>query len=207
MRPRQFAAVLLGATLLGVCYALFAWMQKPISYSPLGLGHASVASVANGPAKTSSLTSGQLEPAVIPDEVWDTSYFMSKIPSSLRIQTSREDDSLPMMASYVLTPTAIRQPSQISVSVGTLNNTILSEVSAVKLRLSQASVYSRKAEGVMYAPADALVFSRADSYETAIFWEHQGRYVAVVASGTATDQQRLDTDKSLAVIVKNWQWK
>lgn len=134
---------------------------------------------------------------------WQTPYFATKIPTNIRHKSTTETPNNPIKASYLLTSTDPRNIDQLAVTIGSLNNYSINEISAVGLRLSQPSNYTVATRS--YAPPGALVFTSTGNYETSIFWQHNDLYTAVVVSGSAADQANLE--QQLTDVVSNWQWQ
>ena len=134
---------------------------------------------------------------------WQTAYFTTQIPSFLRVRNSVENPTRPQLGQYLLANIITSKTDQVAITVGMLGNSTLAEQSSVRLRRAQTTTYQPASRS--YVPAGAFVFSRTDSYETAIIWQHDARYVAVVVSGTVDRQP--DLEQSLAAIVTNWQWQ
>ena len=158
-------------------------------------------------ASTSVVTYGAQDASVLGSQTtltdWQTAYFTTKIATSLRQLTSSETPDKPILGSYLLASTSLRNTDQVGVTIGNLNNYALDELSAVRLRAVQAGEYTKATRS--FAPAGALVFSRVSSYETSIFWQHGSMYAAVVVSGSSS--RRAELEQNLSDIVSNWQWK
>ena len=54
-------------------------------------------------------------------------------------------------------------------------------------------------------PAESVSFSAKEGYETAVFWRHDGRYAAVVVSGSSV--RKAELEQALQTVVVNWQWR
>ncbi|QQS20050.1 hypothetical protein IPL85_01160 [Candidatus Saccharibacteria bacterium] len=134
---------------------------------------------------------------------WKTEHFITRAPSSLRVVSSNEVAQGMTTGQYLLGSTLLRRDDQLGVTVGTLGTMQLEELSAIKLRRLQSDVYAVSTRP--FAPASALVFTKADTYETAVYWAQGSNYAAVVVSGSSV--HKADLESTLEAVVTNWQWK
>lgn len=160
----------------------------------------------HSPAQTSNVTPvAQTNEAVLGSETkltsWQTSYFSTSYPSNLRIITINEVAHGMTTGQYLLGSASLSQTDQVAVTVGTLDGLQLSDVSAVKFR-QQSNAYELVERS--YTPPNGLVFAKTNSYEVAMFWQHDGRYAAVVVSGL--ESRKASLEDALRSIVTNWQW-
>lgn len=132
---------------------------------------------------------------------WQTPYFLTKQPASLSVRSSSENPKGPVYGSYLLGGTSTMQSVQLAVTVAALGRNTLAEISGVKVRSTQPTIYAPDQRS--YVPTDALVFSRQDAYETAVFWSAGTKYVSVVVSGPV--QHKAELEQALQVVVSNWQ--
>lgn len=143
------------------------------------------------------------EAAKPPAELWQTKHFTSRLPVGMRLIHLNEASTVaPVIASYNLASQIKTQSDQVSVSIGRPEGSV-NELAAVKLRASQPVTYEPyRPEGL---PASARAFKRADMTEFSVFWQAEGRYAAVVASGSAV--RRLEVERALQTIIAEWQWR
>ncbi|MBC7582083.1 hypothetical protein H7097_04445 [Aeromicrobium sp.] len=170
--------------LTGVGFGLYSWWHSPAT-SSIDSGTQEVSNVLGSETSLKS---------------WQTSYFVTSMPSSLRIKTS--NDALES-GNYLLTSKTPRISDQIGVTVAKLGNNSLNELPAVKLRLNQPNIYAAVAN--TYAPAASYSFVNEATYETSVFWQEDGYYAAVVASGTSA--RRAELNVATRAIVSNWSWR
>jgi hypothetical protein len=169
---------------IGASAGAYAWWQSPAT-TDTDQGTQEVNSVLGS------------ETAVKP---WQTSYFSTSIPTTLRVKTSNDSATY---GSYLLTSISTHYSDQIGVTVAELGGNSLDEIPAVRLRLDKPDVYAPG--NLSYAPDGAYVFTDEDGYETSIFWQHGNQYAAVVASGTSA--RRAELGEALADVVSNWNWQ
>ncbi len=169
---------------------LYAWGQQPVE--------GRLVATTSRPDLSSSGQAAQSN-AVAADESWQTKHFSTIRPAGFDVRSSREDAS--GMASYLLYG-GTGQAKQLAVSLNQLAGP-LNEVSAVKLRQTQPEMY--KPVDLAYAPDGALAFTREADYELSLFWQREGRYVSVVASGSG--QQRAELANAMETVVRHWQWQ
>jgi hypothetical protein len=183
--------IILGGGLLGAIavilggYGFYEWSQRPV-----------VSTVNNQDLSGVLSANTVLEPL-------ETSLFTTKVPDYMHKKSSSESQKGPVIASYLLSNARQEFTDQTGITVGRLGSDALSEVSGVKLRLSQPEIYEQANLG--WVPEGAVVFSRKDEYEKSIFWKNNARYVSVVVSGLPARQAELD--QQLSAIVQNWQWR
>ena len=173
---------------LGIGAGLYHWWQSEASTSAVSYGPRS-----SGVALGSQTTL----------ETWQTTYFTTRVPTSLRKLSSSETPQSPLRAAYVFSGKGVHDSDQLAITIGSLSGGSLREISAIKLRLSQPDAYQQASRS--FAPSGAVVFTGMKSYETAIFWQHDDEYVAVVGSGLQSDAT--DMDQAVADITTNWQWR
>ncbi len=130
-------------------------------------------------------------------------YFTTQIPSTMRLKTSNESSSNPVRAGYLFTSTVSSPADQIAITVGTMGLNRLSEISGVKQRLNNPSTY--ETTEVPNAPEGAMSFKRTSDYETAVFWQEDDLYVALVVSGSPLRQAELD--QTVQSVLTNWSWR
>jgi hypothetical protein len=161
----------------------------------------------HSPAETKQFTAKTTTEEVLGSELtlndWNTQYFATRYPNDLRIITSNEVAHGLTSGQYLLGSTSLSRTDQLAVTVGNLGGLALEELPAIKLRLQKTDVY--QPVDVSFAPEGSLVFTSEDSYETAVFWRQDSRYVAVVVSGSAARQANLW--QQLEAVVTNWQWR
>ena len=135
---------------------------------------------------------------------WTSSYFKTRVPGNLQLRTNTENSNASIMGSYFWNDISSRQADQLAVTIGTLHNNSLSEISTAKLRLNDPTDYVVTHNN--FAPAGALGFIKnsGGDYETSLIWQNGSHYAVVVASGSSARKAELDQD--LANIVANWQW-
>jgi hypothetical protein len=174
--------------IIGCIYGIYSWWHGQSTTSAISYG-AAPSGVVLG-AQTSLIN-------------WQTPYFITRYPSSLRkISTAQTPDN-PVMASYVFTGTGSEDSDQLAITIGSLNGSPLSDISAIQLRKDEASEYTQSSRS--FAPSGAVVFDEIGNYETSIFWQHGDQYAAVVTSGLVSDSTDLEQD--LSDVVSNWQWQ
>lgn len=187
MTKKRWLSLVTFFVILGVGGGLYAWWHSQ--------------------ATTDVVSYGQTEGAVLGSETslveWQTAYFSTRVSGTLRQISSKETADSPIIGSYLFTSKESNDTSQLAITVGKLGAYSLDELSAVKLRLSEPSGYTKTTRA--YTPAGGIVFSGNPGYETAMFWQHNDDYVAVVVSGT-TDHGP-DLEQTLSDIVRNLQWK
>lgn len=134
---------------------------------------------------------------------WSTLYFTSAYPSNFRIRNTNEVTQGNRLGQYMLSSTSIDKTDQLAVTVAIMPEDKLADLSDIKVRLLQPDMYivTQKA----YAPSGALVISRVDGTETAVFMKQGNRYASVVVSGSSTRQQILE--QGLQTVVANWLWQ
>ncbi len=195
---RRKSQVGLGVSLSVVTAAavLYYWSQQPVEGKVFTTISQPTASVQ--PDRDESMKLAPSEQTM--PKAWQTKYFSSLRPAGLDVRSSQEDAS--GAASYVLYGGAVGQASQLAVSLYQLAGP-LSEVAAIKLRQSQPETY--KPLNLAYAQDSAIAFEREDDYELSLFWQHEGRYASVVASGSS--QQRMELNQLMKTVVTNWRWR
>lgn len=158
------------------------------------------------PAETKEFTAQQKTQGVLGSKTelaaWRTQYFSTSYPNTLRVITSNEVAQGITLGQYLLGTVALTDTDQLAVTVGTLDGMALDELPAVKLREHRSDMYQPAT--LSFAPAGAVTFTNKNGYETALFWQHDNYYSAVVASGSSARQAELDQE--LEAIVQNWQW-
>lgn len=162
----------------------------------------------HGPAQSATVTtSDQTEQGVLGSESkllpWQTEYFATRYPSNLRVLTSNEIAQGLTLGQYLLGSTSLEQTDQLAVTVGNLQGLRLAELPAIKLRQQQTGTYQATTRS--FTPSGGFVFSRSDTYETAVFWQEGGRYAAVVVSGSSVRQAELE--QSLQAVITDWEWR
>lgn len=132
---------------------------------------------------------------------FETPYFASRLPSTVRLLTRNEKAAPPILAQYLFSG---NESSSIQVGV-TVSEAFpsVSDIPAVKARLADPDGY-RLAER-LFAPEGSVVLEgRADQYETGIFWQDRSLALSVVVTGTRDQEATLED--LLATLVSNWQW-
>jgi hypothetical protein len=187
-RKRLMVSVaLLGGVGLGLL-GLNRWMNSPAATT--------TATLASSQAQGVLGSSAELQP-------FETAYFTTEIPASLRSKTSTENSRGAIMGSYLWGAIKPTLDDQVGVTIGKLGSSTLGELSAVKLRQNNTALYvAAPLEG---APAGALVYRRTDTYETAVFWQQNDRYASVVVSGQ--QQRAAELDQTVHAILGNWSWR
>jgi hypothetical protein len=133
---------------------------------------------------------------------WQTDQFTTQIPTWLHVASSTDDRSDPLSGTYILSG-GREKNGQIAISIAALGNNTLSETPAVRLRTNRPTEYTPI--NLAAAPDGAVTFSHSGNYETSVFWQHQGHYISVVASGSSDVQA--DVQTALDAILTNWQWQ
>lgn len=133
---------------------------------------------------------------------WQTDQFTTQIPTWLHLTSSTDSRNDPASGTYVLSG-GRDMNAQITITMAALGNNTLDESPAVHVRASQPTEYTRIT--LAAAPEGAQSFSHTGSYETSVFWQHQGHYIATVASGSSDIQA--DVQTALEAILTNWQWQ
>jgi hypothetical protein len=134
---------------------------------------------------------------------WRTLYFSTSHPDTLRVITSNEVAQGLTLGQYLLGSASLTNTDQLAVTVGNLDGLTLDELPAVKLRQQRSDIY--RPATVSFALPGVLGFSAKNGYEMAIFWQHEAKYAAVVASGSSARQAELA--QALESVVENWQWQ
>jgi hypothetical protein len=187
-KTKKWLLIGLFVIILGLVLGIYLWWHSAASTSSVTYGPSS-----NGVALGSETT-------LVP---WQTSFFTTKISTSLRKLTSTETPQNPIVGQYLFTGKGLHDSDQLAVSIGGLSGGSLREISAIKLRADQPNNY--KQSNRSFAPAGAIVFEARTGYETSVFWQHGSQYVAVVTSGLPSDSTDLDQDVS--DVMTNWQWR
>lgn len=181
----------LGATLAVVLVLLGGWLYR-WWHSP-----AESIVVSTGAQSSKVLSS---ENVLVP---WETSQFTSRYPSNLRIITSNEVAQGITVGQYLLGSTDLRVSDQLAVTVGKLEDLNLAELPAVKFRATHPESYEQTT--LSFTPPGGLAYSSVGAYEVAIFWQEDGRFAAVVASGSSVRQAELE--QQLESVIKEWRWR
>jgi hypothetical protein len=132
---------------------------------------------------------------------WQTASFTTQLPTWLRQVSATDSPSDPAAHSYVVNGGRDKD-AQIAVTIASLGNNSLNEIPAVRVRANHADEYQPTA--IAAAPDGAVAYQHVGSFETAVFWQYQGRYIAVVASGSTSQQSDIQT--ALASVLTDWQW-
>jgi hypothetical protein len=132
---------------------------------------------------------------------WQTGQFTTQMPSWLR-QTSASDSAHDSLAGSYVVSGGRNKDAQLAVTIASLGNNALSEIPAVSFRNNRPEEY--KPAAMPAAPDGALTFYRIGSYERSVFWQYRGHYIAVVASGSSSEQADIQT--ALDSVLSNWQW-
>lgn len=160
----------------------------------------------SGPAETQTSTAQSQYKVLGSDTTllsWQTKYFTARYPSNLRVIVSNEVAHGTTSGQYLLGSSSMKETDQLAVTVGELRHTRLSELPAIKLRQQNASAY--ELEERSYVPAGSFVFGAQEEYETAVFWENDGRYAAVVVSGSS--MRKAELEQALQAVVTEWSWR
>lgn len=184
---RRWLLLAVVVVFVGGLAGLYAWMQSPVTNHGV--------SVVPEP---SNVLGSQIQ--LVP---FDTDYFSTSIPSFLQRKTATESDSAPVSGQYLFKHVQINIGDQLGITTGLLNGSSLPEVSGVKVRQSEPERYEQVARTNM--PDGAIVFERKDQYETAIFWQENGRYASVVVSGGG--ERRAQLEEIVSSVINNWQWR
>lgn len=183
---RRWLAIATFLVVIGIGYAGIHWANQPTSTSQSHTGKTDAAVLGS---------SSDLKPFVSP-------YFSTQIPADMLQKTSNENPRAAIRASYLFTSSKTSPGDQAAISVGTMGLSQLSEISGVKQRLNDPDMYQPTT--IANAPQGAVAFTRSESYETAVFWQENNSYVAVVVSGSPLRQAELD--QTLQAILTNWSW-
>lgn len=180
--------IFVGILVVGVAIWAFIWWQSP--------------------AETKNFTSyEQTGKSVLGSEVtlvaWQTRNFTTSYPDNLRVITSNEVAHGNTSGQYLLGTASLKQTDQLAVTVGSLQGTMLNDLPAIRLRQQHTDTYQPTHQS--FLPDDSIAFSSTDDYEVAVFWQNEGRYAAVVASGSIVRQAELD--QALEAIITHWQWR
>jgi hypothetical protein len=135
-------------------------------------------------------------------EPFETAYFTTRKPSTLTLRESSDNSKGAIQGRFLLKSKDARFSDQAGITIGNLDGA-LNELSAVKLRLSQPENY--QPTSITSAPLGAIIFSSTREYETAVFWQKDGRYAAVAISGAPQREDELNN--TLSIILSNWQWR
>jgi hypothetical protein len=174
--------------IIGVGAGLYSWWQSPASTSQVDQGSQSVNAVLGSTTR--------LEP-------WQTSYFTTRYPATLRIRSTTEDSSRAIIGSYLLTSIDTAQQDQVGVTVGTLGNNTFDGISAIKYRSMHPELYTQSSRS--YAPAGAVAFDATNEYETDIIWQSGEHYAVVAVTGSSS--RRAELEQVAQAVVSNWQWQ
>lgn len=134
---------------------------------------------------------------------FETDYFSTSVPSFLQRKTTNESTSAPISGQYLFKHAQINITDQLAITTGPLVNSTLAELSGVKVRQSEPERYKQTPRSNM--PTGAIVFERQDQYETAVFWQENGRYASVVVGGGG--DRRAQLDEIVSSVLSNWQWQ
>lgn len=137
-------------------------------------------------------------------EYFETSLFITKAPSNLKMKVKNEVASPSILGQYLLADKDVYISDQLAITIGVATNNDISQVSPVQFRRTQPQEYTETAL-VSGFPEGSISFIKESDFEKSIFWIQGGKYVAVVVSGGI--QNRADLEESLRVVVSNWQWK
>lgn len=131
-----------------------------------------------------------------------STYFSTQLPADMQLKTSNDNPRGAIRATYLFTNTKASPSDQVAITIGTMGLARLSEVAGVKQRLNDPAVY--QVVSVSNTPQGAISFKRNDVYETAVFWQQDNLYVAVVVSGSSV--HHADLDQAVQTILTNWSW-
>lgn len=161
----------------------------------------------HSPAETKKFTAGDQAQDILGSETtltpWSAQYFTTRYPANLRLITSNEVKHGITDGQYVLGSVSLQQTDQLAVTVGPLQRMTLSELPAVKMRQQRTDAYLPVERS--FVPQGGVVFSGTGEYETAVFWQQDDRYAAVVVSGSSVRKAGLE--QALQTVVTNWQWR
>lgn len=167
--------------------SLYSWWQSPSSTTQV-----------HSPQPASEVLGSQTSL-----QSWQTAYFSTRYPTSLRILTTTENTSRTIIGNYLLTSANPQYNDQAGVTVGTLGDGTFAEISAIKYRGQHPELFEVSSRA--YAPSGAVVFNGLQAYETDIIWQHDSRYAIVAVTGSSARHAELE--QTAAAIVSNWQWQ
>ena len=185
MKRRRIAAVGITVSLLTCSFLFVRELNSPQSVRP------------QQPASTTEVQGA--EATSVP---YETAYFSSLLPGTLRQRTSTETPDGPIVGQYFLATETERSSLQVGITIGLLNNMPLNEMPALQYRLASREYRIVKRT---YAPEDWIVIEKVDGSEFGFYMTDKTRYAAVVASGIANS--RTSYDEVLSTLAMNWKWR
>ncbi len=135
---------------------------------------------------------------------FSTSEFSTKVNAELIDKTKNTAKQGSITGQFLLSNKSIEVNDQLAVTIGLADSNDISELSAVKFRLSQPETYKTEPAPAGY-PINSVVFiSTNDGFEKGVFWIENNRFAQVVGTGRLNTRAKIITSTDTAVL--NWQW-
>ncbi len=185
MKYKKVIGSVFGCLIIAGVIALHSWWQQP--------------SIAKYRPQTSVAVQGA-QITIVPLE---SRYITTGVPDFLHSKNTYEKSLGPIYGQYLYINKDPNVADQVGVTVASRESRELTEVSSVKLRTTNGSLYNETT--LLNAPVGARVFSAVNNYEISVFWSYQDMYAAVVVSGTADRRPQLE--QTMTTILTSWQWR
>ncbi len=141
-------------------------------------------------------------------ESLSTDYYTTTIPDELAVKSqnnARHGNTL-SQTFLVNEESNFNNPltDQLAITVGNLPSEGVTGLTDVQFRSRNPEKYSQVSQSSF--PEGSKVFvSTANGYEKSVFWPYDGRYAAVVVSGTS--DRATEINKDLDIVMTSWKWK
>ena len=132
-----------------------------------------------------------------------TSIFEVNVPNTFIQKTSSETPDKSILASYMLAENYKSGSGQIGITVGKTDSPSLEDIAFVKQRRLESTNYTQVSSDTITS-LNALVFTRNDGTEAAVFIKNGNKYASIVVSGPSGLTEKHTAQ--VIELVKVWRW-